>query len=338
MRLSEALHKALTEGAALMLQREMLCADLKVLEADLARMDEMSARASHERDEREHVREDEWASEHLREKDRETEREISIFAIEEVTDEIETEILHLKVLMDYWQQERDRDRQQQHKQAQLLAMKREEGAAAAAEGKQLHVLRLLSKSRVATVCRAWRRWSEHAGESENAQRLFVAMFHRLAHRRALCLGRSCGVAFSLLCTATARAAALRATLQRFLRNRMSQQQRHSLSHWHVATCAVRKIRRAMCKMQGSGTLIIDAGVNDAVRLPAVPAEEHACHAPEHGAMLRRLATRAIDGSEDARSAHSDAQQSTRTAAREYSQRARACSTSDTASKQTAAMT
>ena len=71
MRLSEALHKALTEGAALMLQREMLCADLKVLEADLARMDEMSARASHERDEREHVREDEWASEHLREKDRE---------------------------------------------------------------------------------------------------------------------------------------------------------------------------------------------------------------------------------------------------------------------------
>ncbi len=42
MRLSEALHKALAEGAVLMLQREILCADLKVLEADLARRDEMS--------------------------------------------------------------------------------------------------------------------------------------------------------------------------------------------------------------------------------------------------------------------------------------------------------
>jgi hypothetical protein len=115
--------------------------------------------------------------------------------LEDVTDEIETEILHLKVLMDYWQQERNRDRQQQqHKQAQLLAMKREEGAAAAAKGKQLHVLRLLSKSRAATVSRAWKRWSEHAGESETSQRLSVAMFHRLAHRRALCLGRICGVA------------------------------------------------------------------------------------------------------------------------------------------------
>ncbi len=101
MRLSEALHKALAEGAVLMPQREILCTDLKVLETDLARRDEMSARASHERDEREHDREDEWVSEHLREKDRETEREMSIFALEEVTDKIKTEILHLKVLMDY---------------------------------------------------------------------------------------------------------------------------------------------------------------------------------------------------------------------------------------------
>ena len=37
----------------------------------------------------------------MREKDRETEREMSIFALEEVTDKIKTEILHLKVLMDY---------------------------------------------------------------------------------------------------------------------------------------------------------------------------------------------------------------------------------------------
>jgi hypothetical protein len=329
VRLSEALHKALAEGAALTLQREMLCADLKVLEADLARRDETSARASHERDEREHAREDEWASEHLKEKDRETEREMSIFVLEEVTDEIETEILHLKVLMDYWQQERNRDRQQQQdKQVKLLAMKREEGAAAAAKGKQLHVLRLLSKSRAATVSRAWRRWSELAGESETSQRLSVAMFHRLARRRALCLGRICGVAFSLLCTATARAAALRATLQHFLRTRMSQQQKHVLSRWHAATCAVRKLRRALCKMQGSGTLIIGAQVS---ALPAEPAVEHARHAlgAPTSACFRAMSLRGFaDGCAGVRraadcreGARSDAKQRARGGRARYSPRA-----------------
>ena len=292
VQLSEALHEALAEGAVHMLQREMLCADLKVLEADLARRDEMNARVSHERDEREHAREKNWVSEHLKEKDRETEREMSIFVLEEVTDEIETEILHLKVLMDCWQQERNRDRQQQHKQAQLLAMKREEGAAVAtvAKNKQLHLLRLISKSRAATVSRAWRRWSEHAGESETAKRLLVAMFHRLAHRRALCLGRSCGVAFSLLCTATARAAALRATMQGFLRTRRSQQQRHSLSRWHAATCAVRKLRRSLCNRQESGTLIIDTSVS-AARVDG----KRACSSRAGSADLRNLQSNVFEG-------------------------------------------
>ena len=202
---------------------------------------------------------------------------------------------------------------------------------AAAKGTQLHVAhvpRLLSKSRPATVNRAWKRWSEHAGESETSQRLSVAMFHRLAHRRALCLGRICGVAFSLLCTATARVAALRDTLQRLLRTRMSQLQRHSLSRWHAATCAVRKLRRALCKMQGSGTLIIGTSVS-AARGPAVEHAHYASAAPT-SACFRAMslrgsadgcagARRSIDGSEGLRSL---AHQRARGGRARYSPRAR----------------
>ncbi len=157
-----------------------------------------------------------------------------------------------QVLIDYRQQEQERDRQQQHKQAQLMAIQREEDAAAAAEGKHLHALRLHSKTRLRAASRAFRWWHDYAGERERTQRLLVAHSQRLAHRRAVSLARSCAKALHLWYPATARKVALRDTLQRALSRQASLLHKRAWSSWHAATRAMRKLRRAMSRLQGGG--------------------------------------------------------------------------------------
>ena len=69
----------------------------------MERREEIRAQERRAWDEREDAREGERASERSRETEREAEREASILVLEEVADEIETEILHLKVTAWWWQ-------------------------------------------------------------------------------------------------------------------------------------------------------------------------------------------------------------------------------------------
>ena len=157
-----------------------------------------------------------------------------------------------QVLIDYRQQEQERDRHQQHKQAQLQAIQRKEEAAVSAAGKHLHALRVLSKSRLRAVSRAYRWWRDYSGERQRTQRFLVAHSQRLAHKRALSFARSCDVALHAWHHATTRKVALHDILQRALSRQTSVLHKRYLSSWHAATRALRKLRRALERLQGGG--------------------------------------------------------------------------------------